>query len=136
MRKSRFNEKQKFKVDNLTIVWAWIIRISLNRPFNWDKDCADLKIFILRTVSFALPELVFQVDDLSLLGLVLCDEVFQLSLDLSPLSFLARNLLLCLVQGPLKSLESVVDLEKKNLENIVILDFCSYTLTKLNRAHS
>ena len=70
----------------------------------------ELKRKFARDVS--LPQLVLQVDDLPLLGLVLGDQVLQLSLDLSPLGLLTRNLLLGLVQCSLQRLQPVVDLSK------------------------
>ena len=60
-----------------------------------------------------LPELVLEVDDLPLLGLVLGDQVLQLPLDLPSLGLLARNLLFRLVQGSLQGLQTVVHLETR-----------------------
>ena len=69
-----------------------------------------------------VPELVLEIDDLPLLGLVLSDEVFQFSLDLSSLSLLTGNLFLSFIEGAFQSLQTVVDLRRKNIKYNFILD--------------
>ena len=73
----------------------------------------------MRIISTLVPEFVFEVGDFPLLGFVVGDQVFELSLDFAPLGFFTRNFLLQFVKLSFEGFNTSVNLKRQVSSHII-----------------
>ena len=87
-------------------------QLELQRNTNCLNSPTD-NLLCMGSISTLVPEFVFEVGDFPLLGFVVGDQVFELSLDFAPLGLFTRNFLLQFVKLAFEGFNTSVNLKRQ-----------------------